>query len=110
MYVVNKELPERITSSLGGLYTLVYNKYFIDEIYDAAVVEPILIGSRAVLWHGVDQGVIDAAVNGVGLESSVIGGVLKRLQSGNIRSYATWIVIGSVTLILIMGVWEGGVR
>ena len=53
-------------------------------------------GSRTVLWHGVDQGVIDGIVNGVGTQSQGIGGVLKLLQSGNIRSYATWVVLGSV--------------
>jgi NADH-quinone oxidoreductase subunit L len=107
MYVVNKELPEQIASSLGGLYKLVYNKYFVDEIYDATVVNPMITGSRTVLWHGMDQGVIDGIVNGVGTESKAIGGVLKLLQSGNIRSYATWVVIGSVALLLVMGVVEG---
>ncbi len=104
MYVVNTKVPERITSSLGGLYTLVYNKYFVDEIYDATVVNPMITGSRTVLWHGVDQGLIDGAVNGVGTQSQGIGGILKLLQSGNIRSYATWVVIGAVVLLIVMGV------
>ena len=43
-----------------------YNKYFVDEIYDAAVVEPAGSGSRAVLWKGMDAGLIDGIVNGVG--------------------------------------------
>ncbi len=60
-----------------------------------------------MLWHGVDQGVIDGIVNGVGTQSKGIGGILKLLQSGNIRSYATWVVIGAVALLLIMGVAEG---
>jgi NADH-quinone oxidoreductase subunit L len=42
MYVVNKELPERSPSALGGLYTLVYNKYFVDEAYDATIVNPLI--------------------------------------------------------------------
>jgi NADH-quinone oxidoreductase subunit L len=109
MYVVNTALPEKITTSLGGLYTLVYNKYFVDEIYDATVVRPLIEGSTTVLWHAVDQGVIDGTVNGVGLESRRIGGVLKLIQSGNIRSYATWVVLGSVVLLLIMG-FAGGVH
>lgn len=107
MYVVNTAVPEKITSTFSGLYHLVYNKYFVDEIYDATVVSPVVAGSRSVLWHGVDQGVIDGIVNGVGRESRGFGGVLKLLQSGNIRSYATWVVIGGVALILVMGVVEG---
>jgi NADH-quinone oxidoreductase subunit L len=107
MYVVNKALPESIASGLGGIYKLVYNKYYVDEIYDATVVNPMIAGSETVLWHGVDQGVIDGAVNGVGSQSQGLGGLLKLLQSGNIRSYATWVVLGSVALLIMMGVVEG---
>ena len=107
MYVVNKALPEQLASAFSGLYNLIYNKYFVDEIYDATVVGPIVAGSRTVLWRGIDQGLIDGIVNGVGTQSKGIGGVLRLLQSGNIRSYATWVAIGSVALLLIMGVAEG---
>jgi NADH-quinone oxidoreductase subunit L len=108
MYVVNKELPDRIASALDGLYNVVYNKYFVDEIYDATVVMPMIAGSTTVLWHGVDQRVIDGIVNGVGTESKSIGGLLKQLQSGNIRSYATWVVLGAVALLIVMGVTAMG--
>jgi NADH-quinone oxidoreductase subunit L len=104
MYVVNPGIPEKITSALGGIYTLVYNKYFVDEVYDAAVVHPLIEGSTTVLWHGVDQGVIDATVNGVGYQSQGIGRILRLIQSGNIRSYATWVVLGSVVVLIVLGV------
>jgi NADH-quinone oxidoreductase subunit L len=107
LYVAKPELPDRLAASFGGLYTLVYNKYFVDEVYDATVVNPVITGSRSVLWHGMDQGVIDGIVNGVGTQSRGIGGALKLLQSGNIRSYATWVVLGSVGLLLVLGVAEG---
>jgi NADH-quinone oxidoreductase subunit L len=108
MYVVNTELPGKITSALGGFYTLVYNKYFVDEMYDTAVVRPLVDGSTTVLWHVMDQGVIDGAVNGVGKESRDVGGILKLLQGGNIRSYATWVVVGAVLLLVVMGVTAMG--
>jgi NADH-quinone oxidoreductase subunit L len=107
MYVVNKALPESIASSLGGLYTLVYNKYFVDEAYDAAVVHPLIAGSRSILWKVFDVGLIDGIVNGVGTQSRGIGGWLRRLQSGNIRSYATWVVVGAVGLLIAMGLAHG---
>jgi NADH-quinone oxidoreductase subunit L len=107
MYVMNTEIPGKIVSALGGLYTLVYNKYFVDEAYDTAVVRPLIEGSTAVLWHGADQGLIDGAVNGVGYEARGIGGILRRIQSGNIRSYATWVVLGSVALLIVMGFVKG---
>jgi NADH-quinone oxidoreductase subunit L len=107
MYVMSPAVPGKIVSALGGLYTLVYNKYFVDEVYDATVVTPLIEGSTAVLWHAVDQGLIDGAVNGVGYEARNIGGLLRRIQSGNIRSYATWVVLGSVALLIVMGFVKG---
>jgi NADH-quinone oxidoreductase subunit L len=110
MYVLKPAVPERLATSMSGLYNLIYNKYFVDEVYDATVVNPMVTGSRTVLWHGADQGLIDGIVNGVGSQSRGIGGILRLLQSGNIRSYATWVVLGSVALLIVMGVAgvEGG--
>jgi len=109
MYVLSPGLPQRIADSLGGFYRLVYNKYFVDEIYNAAVVKPLVAGSTEVLWKGVDAGVIDGTVNGIGSRARNVGAVLKLFQSGNIRSYATWVVLGSVILILSIGL-AGGIR
>ncbi len=108
MYVVSPAIPEKISSALGGIYTLVYNKYFVDEAYDAAIVRPLIQGSESVLWKVADAGVIDGIVNGAGTQSQGIGNILRLLQSGNIRSYATWVVIGAVVVIVAMGI--GGVR
>ena len=109
-YVAKPGLPDvRSVATFSGLYKLIYNKYFVDEIYDAVVVNPLVAGSRDVLWKGVDVAVIDGAVNGVGSQARGIGGVLKRVQSGNIRSYAAWVLLGSVVLLFVMGVM-GGLR
>jgi NADH-quinone oxidoreductase subunit L len=109
MYVVNPAIPEKISSALGGLYTLVYNKYFVDEAYDAVIVQPLVHGSETVLWKTADAGIIDGIVNGIGTESKGVGGILRLLQSGNIRSYATWVVIGAVAVIVAIGI-GGGMR
>jgi NADH-quinone oxidoreductase subunit L len=91
------------------LYKLVYNKYFVDELYDAAVVKPVVGVSRVALWKGLDAGLIDGMVNGVGKMAAGVGGVLRQLQSGNIRSYATWVLAGCVMVIVALGL-AGGVR
>ena len=109
MYVAKPGMADSFAGSMKGLYTLVYNKYFVDEIYDAAVVKPLVNGSRVVLWKGVDAGMIDGAANGVGARARDIGGVLRLLQSGDIRSYATWILFGSVIVIVAIGL-AGGIR
>jgi NADH-quinone oxidoreductase subunit L len=81
----------------------------VDEIYDAAVVKPVVNGSRDVLWKGVDAGVIDGAANGVADRARDIGGVLRLFQSGDIRSYATWVLFGSVIVIVAVSL-AGGIR
>ena len=62
-----------------------------------------------MLWRGVDAGLIDGTVNGVGSRSRGIGGILRLIQSGNIRSYAAWVVLGSIVLLLAIG-FAGGRR
>ena len=111
MYVANPALPDAIVARFSGLYTLIYNKYFVDEIYDATVVEPVIAGSSTVLWRGVDVNVIDGAVNGIGSQARGMGSILRLMQSGNIRNYATWVVFGSVLLVaaIAAGV-TGGLR
>ncbi|MCW5980238.1 MAG: NADH-quinone oxidoreductase subunit L [Bryobacteraceae bacterium] len=108
-YVSKPGLADSAAARLGALYRLVYNKYFVDEIYDATVVRPLIGGSRAVLWRGVDAGVIDGAVNGIAQRSRDLGILLRMFQSGNIRSYAAWVLLGSVFVLAVLGVM-GGLR
>jgi len=109
MYIVKPGSANSLALSLGGLYRAVYNKWYVDEIYDAAVVNPLVEGSRTVLWKGVDAGAIDGSVNGVGSAARSVGSVLRLMQSGNIRSYATWILFGGVMVMVAMGI-AGGMR
>jgi NADH-quinone oxidoreductase subunit L len=109
MYVVKPGMADSLAGGLGGLYKLVYNKYFVDEIYDAAVVKPTVGISRVGLWKVMDAGLIDGMVNGVGRVCGRIGGGLRLMQSGNIRSYATWVLAGCVVVIVALGL-AGGVR
>jgi NADH-quinone oxidoreductase subunit L len=107
-YVLKPSVPEAMAGSFRGPYRWLLNKYYVDEAYDAAVVEPVVQGSRSVLWRGIDMGLIDGIVNGVGRRSRGVGGGLRLLQSGYIRSYATWVVLGSVIVIAAMAL--GGLR
>lgn len=108
-YVARPGLAERVAARLGALYRLVYNKYFVDEIYEAAVLRPVVVGSEHVLWRKVDVGWIDGAVNGLAARASAAGDLLRRIQSGNLRSYATWVLLGSLAALLAAGLL-GGVR
>jgi NADH-quinone oxidoreductase subunit L len=105
-YVRKPQTPKKLAASLSAPYTLLWNKYYVDEIYAALVVRPLLWISTNVFWHVVDERVIDGAVNGSAHVAREVGGELRKLQSGNERSYAAWIVIGAVGFtVLLVGLW-----
>ena len=105
-YIKSPQTPKKLAESLRGPYTLVLHKYYVDELYNAVIVQPLLWISTNVLWHVVDEGVIDGTVNGVARVSRDTGSELREIQSGNARSYATWVVIGAVGVtVLMLGLW-----
>ena len=93
-YIKSPETPKKLADSLAAPYKLLSGKYFIDELYQAAIVRPLVWISDKVLWHAIDERAIDGTVNGVALVSRETGDRLRRVNTGNIRSYATWIVLG----------------
>ena len=95
MYIAKPELPEKVIEKIPVIYDLVYNKYYVDEIYDATVVEPIKNGSD-FLWHGVDENIIDGAVNGSATTVGWLSSHLRKLETGFVQSYALAILIGAV--------------
>ncbi|OYW09687.1 MAG: NADH-quinone oxidoreductase subunit L [Acidobacteriia bacterium 12-62-4] len=96
-YVASPGLADSFATSFSGLYNLVYNKYFVDEVYDAAVVHPIERTSRGFLWKFLDQNVIDdGMVHGATSGALGLGSLLRLLQGGVVRNYATWVVLGAV--------------
>jgi NADH-quinone oxidoreductase subunit L len=78
---------------------LLENKYYVDEVYDAAFVTPIKEGSRSFLWRFFDLGVIDGAVNGLGWLVKQSAGVIRYLQPGFVRSYAAIILLGALAVV-----------
>ena len=78
---------------------LLENKYYVDEIYDAGLIRPIKEGSRSLLWRFFDVSVIDGLVNGIGRGTAALGGVLRYLQPGFVRSYAAIILLGALAVV-----------
>jgi len=87
------------------VHRLLLNKYFVDEAYDAVIVQPIYRVSERGLWKIVDAGLIDGAVNTAGESVSGWSAVLRLLQTGSIRAYALSIFVG-VVVILGYYVWR----
>src|SRR5215470_5520626 len=106
LYHHRPELPERIATSAHGLYSAVANKYWIDEFYAWIFVKPLVAVSSVVFWRGIDQGVIDATLDGSAETAREMSDNLRHMQSGNLRSYAGWIAIGATAVIAYM-VWMG---
>jgi NADH-quinone oxidoreductase subunit L len=102
MYIKSPETPASLAQSLSGPYKLLYGKYFIDEIYQAVIVRPLVWFSENVLWHVVDERAIDGTVNGIATVSRETGDRLRHANTGNIRSYATWIVLGVVVFTSLL--------
>jgi len=105
-YFLNPRLPERMAKAAGGLYTLVLNKYKIDELYGAVIIQPLIAISTNVFWKGIDRGLIDGAVDGGAAGAQETSDALRHMQSGNIRSYAGWVAVGATAVIAFM-VWRG---
>ncbi|HJU57079.1 MAG TPA: NADH-quinone oxidoreductase subunit L [Pyrinomonadaceae bacterium] len=78
---------------------LLENKYYVDEVYNAALINPIKAGSREGLWKIFDVGVIDGIVNGLGRAVRELGRVVRYLQVGFVRSYAAIILLGALAVI-----------
>jgi NADH-quinone oxidoreductase subunit L len=106
LYSKRPDLPQKIADGLGGFYEAVVHKYYIDEIYSSLFVKPLVDGSTRILWHGVDQGVIDAAVNDAADGARHVSDAARHMQSGNLRSYAGWVAAGGALVIAYM-IWMG---
>jgi NADH-quinone oxidoreductase subunit L len=99
IWLKRRDIADRAAHSLGGLHRLLMNKYYVDRLYDASIVQPIKVISTEGLWRGVDVKLIDGAVNGT---ASIIDGgaaVLRRLQTGSVRAYAGSILVGVVVIL-----------
>jgi NADH-quinone oxidoreductase subunit L len=108
-YVVAPNLPETITSVFSAPYRWIYNKYFVDELYDSVIVEPTIDGSRNLMWRVADVRLIDGIANGTATVAQGLGSILRKAQSGYIRNYAAWVLAGAIAVIVWMGV-TGGVE
>jgi NADH-quinone oxidoreductase subunit L len=105
LYPKRPEKADGLAKSLKPAYTTLLNKYYVDELYAAVVVRPLLWISTNVLWKGADVAAIDGAVNGIAVGATAIGDGVRHAQSGNTRSYAVWVVVGALVIIAVIVFW-----
>jgi NADH-quinone oxidoreductase subunit L len=106
LYHRRPQLPQEIAHALGGFYEAVVHKYYVDEIYAAVFVKPLIDGSTRILWHGIDRDVIDATLDNSAEGAREVSDAVRHMQSGNLRSYAGWIAAGAAVVIAYM-IWVG---
>jgi NADH-quinone oxidoreductase subunit L len=101
MMLRRKRVPASEAAAPAGFGRVLYNKWYVDELYDRAIVQPVIRVSRA-FWKYVDQGIIDGLVNGAGSVSRSLGWAGSRLQTGQLNTYAFAIVVGVLFVLGFM--------
>jgi len=84
-FLRRSDAADRVAASFAGAHRVLLNKYYVDELYDALVVQPIKRTSERALWRVIDAGLIDGAVNGAGSFVNGASAILRRLQTGSMR-------------------------
>jgi NADH-quinone oxidoreductase subunit L len=98
MYLIDTTLPERISTQFHRTYRVLIDKYYVDELYDRLLIEPVKRASDW-LWARVDVGILDGTVNQAGAFVRRDSAWLSRVQSGFVRNYALSIFLGAVVVI-----------
>jgi NADH-quinone oxidoreductase subunit L len=93
---------ERMAAALPGCYKLLSNKFYVDEIYGATVVKPLLGVSKYLLGWVVDTGLLGGTAWLLAGIATFAGAILQRWQSGNLRSYAAWLAAGAAAVLLFV--------
>jgi NADH-quinone oxidoreductase subunit L len=107
LYLVRPEKADGLAESMAPAYRTLLNKYYVDELYDAVIVKPLVWISTNVLWKVVDVEAIDGTVNGIAGGATAIGDGVRHTQSGNTRSYAVWVVVGAIVILAVIFFWPG---
>jgi NADH-quinone oxidoreductase subunit L len=99
MYVRSPASAAGFTRSFGPLYTLVANKFYIDELYERAIVRPGYAIADKLMYRFVDSAIIEGIVNGLGISARLIGAGMRLMQSGIVRTYAFFMLVGFLYLV-----------
>lgn len=115
LYSRKPEQPAQLAAALPGAYKLLANKYYVDEIYGATVVKPLIGFSKYVLGMVVEVGILGGVTWLLAGAALLSGAILQRWQSGNLRSYAAWLAAGAAALLLFVlvpwtAVWPASIQ
>ena len=98
LYLKRPAMPDAFAARFSGGYQFLVNKGYVDEVYDAILVQPVKALSEHVLWKA-DARVIDGAVNGTGQIVAETGALVRQMQTGSVRTYAVSVLFGAVVIV-----------
>jgi NADH-quinone oxidoreductase subunit L len=101
-YVRRPGSAAALAARFKPLYALLDHKYWLDEVYGALVVSPLLAVSRIGLNGVIDTGIVQGTAVGLTKTTTGLGALTRRMISGNIRSYAGWLALGAAAVIVIV--------
>ena len=99
VYLEKNQIAERASARFSGIYKLLLNKYFVDEVYQATIVNPIVKGSERGLWKGFDVAVLDGIINFGAKTTEYASQFFRRVQTGVVQSYALAFMTGILVIV-----------
>jgi len=97
-YIKNPQIPPTLAARFPLIYKLLYGKYYVDEIYGAVFVRPLVHGSDWI-YRNFDLKVVDGTINGSAAATSFVARILSAFQTGLIKDYALIFLLGVVIVI-----------
>lgn len=105
-YVLKPGIPKSLAEKFRGIYTVLWNKYYVDELYDATIVRPAKWLASSVLIPVTDGAIIEGIVNGVPRAIAAFGEKLRKLQTGYVQDYAMSMAIGLFVLFSVILIFK----
>jgi NADH-quinone oxidoreductase subunit L len=97
-YITNPDRPQKLAAKFEGAYKLVLNKYYVDEFYNWAIVQPLITVSL-FFWKITDVRIVDGFANGLAGFFGWFSGKFRFIQTGLVRNYALYFVVGVIVLL-----------
>jgi NADH-quinone oxidoreductase subunit L len=94
IYLKKPEIATNVSKRFQNLYKILWNKYYADEVYDTAIVNPIVKVSDSFLWRIADNKLIDGLVNGIAKLIGYASGIIRKMQTGVAQFYAVVMILG----------------
>ncbi|MDA8104791.1 MAG: NADH-quinone oxidoreductase subunit L, partial [Nitrospiraceae bacterium] len=102
MYMMRKDLPVKLAAQFNGAYKVLFNKYYVDELYSFLIIRPTIWIAKNVLIGVTDAKVIEAIVNGVPGAIGAFSRQLRKAQTGFLHHYATIMAMGLLVILVLM--------